>query len=328
MAYYDIPDLQTWKKDSSVLLARRSRDRVLQVIDRLVSTYHTPGYADSRPELLFYLRSALDFWQRKVNVVPENKPPDGVNPPNALPQRPVFSGKQKRGDAIGELAGIVQFRLIQMHELGPDTDLDDVLFEAYGRENQGRDQDAYELNIAQGDTSVFLYMREDGERRKCKLRFRDGLAWRWYDAPKQRGTGRAEGYDLFDTIAHEEIQDHREDKTTLFAMDRRGRVYAGFDIDIVYFHHSTFLAGDTTLSAGRMRAERGRIVLIESDSGHYKPGHQQMRTLLARLQLCGADLTRTRVLRHFNPHTKEKKDKQFTAAEILGSYGKWPDGVT
>jgi hypothetical protein len=42
------------------------------------------------------------------------------------------------------------------------------------------------------------------------------------------------------------------------------------------FHHSSFLAGETALCAGTIKIDRGRLIEINNESGHYTPGLQDL----------------------------------------------------
>jgi hypothetical protein len=308
--YADIPTSNTWQSDSSADFPVRAGDRVLQTIDDLVLAYNDVEKVDSRPEILFYLRSALTFWSKKVNVIPKNTAPDNVNPTNALPHTAVFSGREQGSNSIVELLSIVSKKLIEHHSLNSSEALDDTLFNTYGKPNDDLRNDKKVITTYPERNLTFVFLEEDGLRRKYKLRFRDGIAWRWY-------SGKSE-YAHLDTTDNTESQ--MKDKMTHFVMDRRGRVYAGFDMNVKWFKHSSLIGGQATLAAGRLGAENGRITRVQNDSGHYEPGHQQMRNFLERLLLYGADLSRIVIVRHLDKH-------EFTAAAVRASRGGWPDGL-
>ncbi|MFN7995045.1 MAG: hypothetical protein U0Q18_15665 [Bryobacteraceae bacterium] len=307
--YADIPSLVTWQSDSTEYFPSRPTDRVLKAVDDLVAAYNDLNAGGSGPEILFYLRSALVFWAKKVNVVPKNTPPDGVRPLNALPRTAVFSGSDQGNRAIAELLAIVTKKLVEHHSLNSPDALDGALFNTYSKPNEDEANDTKYLKRCREQGLSYVYLEEDGLRRKYKLRFRDGIAWRWYD--------RTSEYAHFDTTDNTESQ--MRDKMTHFVMDRRGRLYAGFDLSVKWFKHSSLIGGQGTLAAGRLGAQDGRITRIENDSGHYEPGHQQMRNLLERLHLYGADLSHAVILRHMDKH-------EFSAAEVRASRGQWPDG--
>lgn len=309
--YTDIPNLSTWQSDSSVYFPVRSSDPVLQTIDNLVSAYNDSGNGESHPEILYYLRGSLVFWSKKVNVVPKNTAPDNTNPQNALPQTAKFSSNAEGNKAVGELLAIVTTKLTALHILSSPELLDETLFGIYGKANDDQNNDNKLLKRATQEGISYVYLEEDGLRRKYKLRFRGGIAWRWYSVKS--------AYALFDTTDNLESQSN--DQMTHFIMDRRGRIYAGFDKDVRWFKHSSLIGGQATLAAGRLRAQDGKITQVQNDSGQHEPGHQQMRNLLERLHLYGADLSNTVIIRH---HDK----KRFSAAEVRGRRGAWPDGNT
>lgn len=309
--YTEIPTLTAWQSDSAAYLPVRTNDRVLQAIDGLVSAYGDSDNVESRPEILFYLRGSLIFWSKKVNVVPKNTAPDNVSPHNVLPQTAVFSSNAEGKTAVDELLAIVTTKLTELHTLTSSEALDDALFGIYGKGNDAQSYDDRMIERAKKEGKTYVYLVEDGLRRKYKLRFRNGVAWRWYSVKS--------AYALFDTT--DNLESQSSDKMTHFIMDRRGRIYAGFDKDVAWFKHSSLIGGQGTLAAGRLGAQDGKITVIENDSGHYEPGHQQMRNLLERLHLYGADFSKTVILRH-------NDKKQFSAEAVRGKRGAWPDGKT
>lgn len=60
------------------------------------------------------------------------------------------------------------------------------------------------------------------------------------------------------------------------------------------FHHSSFLAGGTTLAAGRLTAENGKLRSISAYSGHYRPTNQNLGGFLAFLEENGINLNEIR----------------------------------
>jgi hypothetical protein len=303
--YTAIPTLDVWQKDSSAVLSVRASDPVLQVIDSLVAASHRVGMQEIRQETLFYLRQALKFWLKKVNVVPANQAPEGLSSTN-LPKTAKFSGREGRTDAISALLSIVNDGLRDLLHVASDPMLAIRLNELYGADNHGVASDQQWLH-KHADVSVFL--TTEATQRKYKLRFREGVAWRWVDT----------GYVRFDSTDNRESESN--DQMVHFVMDQRGRIYAGFDKDAVWFKHSSLVGGQNAHAAGRMKLQSGLVTFVENDSGHYQPAHQQMRNLLRRLQLYGAPLTGTTVRR-----ISDKKT--FAATEMLANQGAWPDGYT
>ncbi|KAK9283677.1 hypothetical protein L1049_011927 [Liquidambar formosana] len=56
------------------------------------------------------------------------------------------------------------------------------------------------------------------------------------------------------------------------------------------FHHSSFLAGGTTLAAGRLMAEGGKLRSVSSYSGHYRPTDKNLGSFLTFLKENGVNL--------------------------------------
>lgn len=304
LQYQAIPTLAAWKSDSGVTFAIRSSDRVLQAIDSFVDAYHNPNLSAVRQETLFYLRQALLFWLKNLNAVPKNTPPTGLNATN-LPNTAKFAGKEDRRGALVALLVIVNQEMRQLVNVQSDAALAAALKGIYGADNHGVGADQDWLH-RHANMSVFL--TDEGTQRRYKLRFRECIAWRWNAVQG--------GYTRFDSTDNSESETN--DQMVHFVMDQRGRIYAGFDKDVVWFKHSSLVGGANAFAAGRMKVVSGIVTFIENDSGHYHPGHQHMRNLLRQLQLYGGYVGTTVVRR-----VGDKKT--FSAAAVLSSHTSWPD---
>jgi hypothetical protein len=305
--YYQIPTLGTWQSDSSVWYASRSSDHALTAIDNLVSAYHNPALGGMQAETLFYLRSAILFWLKRINVVPGNNAPTGLNSTN-LPATAKVNGNASRAPALQHLLDVVNSELRTIFNASSDGGLRLQLMQTYGANNQGAVSDQQWLGN-QGHAAVSVYLVGAGMQRKYKLRFRSGVAWRWNPVTN--------AYSVFDSTDNRESEIN--DQMVHFVMNQKGAIYAGFDKNAVWFKHSSLVGGEDALAAGRMKVQHGSITLIENDSGHYAPIFKHMLNVLHRLQMYGSDLTNTRVRR--------VSDKAvFTAAYMLASLTSWPDG--
>lgn len=65
----------------------------------------------------------------------------------------------------------------------------------------------------------------------------------------------------------------------IFVMSPERRIYSNSKV-IGFFHHSTFLGGGATMSAGCLRVLDGQIRGVNLASGHYKPGPRQLLNFL------------------------------------------------
>ncbi|CAL4904214.1 unnamed protein product [Urochloa decumbens] len=80
----------------------------------------------------------------------------------------------------------------------------------------------------------------------------------------------------------------------IFVMSTAKRLYAGKKERGV-FQHSSFLAGGTTIAAGRFTAENGLIKSIWAYSGHYKPSAENLSNFMNFLEENGVDLKEVEV---------------------------------
>ncbi|CAM0145136.1 unnamed protein product [Urochloa decumbens] len=107
----------------------------------------------------------------------------------------------------------------------------------------------------------------------------------------------------------------------IFVMSTAKRLYAGKKERGV-FQHSSFLAGGTTIAAGRFTAENGIIKSIWAYSGHYKPSAENLSNFMNFLEENGVDLKEVEV----RSSTKEDYNEdpvpdgsQYLSAEFMGS---------
>ncbi|CAK7325292.1 unnamed protein product [Dovyalis caffra] len=82
----------------------------------------------------------------------------------------------------------------------------------------------------------------------------------------------------------------------IFVMSTCKKLYAGLKKKGA-FHHSSFLAGATTLAAGRLTAENGKLRSVSAYSGHYRPTNQNLDSFLAFLKENGIKLNEIQVLK-------------------------------
>ncbi|KAI6697876.1 hypothetical protein NL676_017995 [Syzygium grande] len=75
----------------------------------------------------------------------------------------------------------------------------------------------------------------------------------------------------------------------IFVMSTSKKLYAGEKKKGV-FHHSSFLAGGTTIAAGRLVAEHGVLKSISAYSGHYRPTEDRLDSFLSFLKENGVNL--------------------------------------
>jgi hypothetical protein len=61
------------------------------------------------------------------------------------------------------------------------------------------------------------------------------------------------------------------------------------------FHHSSFVEGGAVLAAGGIVVQRGRILKLTADSGHYRPSFESFMLTVQQLRDMGADLGDTQL---------------------------------
>ncbi|KAI3923123.1 hypothetical protein MKX01_014506 [Papaver californicum] len=80
----------------------------------------------------------------------------------------------------------------------------------------------------------------------------------------------------------------------IFVMSTFKKIYAG-EKKKGCFHHSSFLAGGTTLAAGRLVAENGELKSISAYSGHYRPTDENLNSFKDFLSENGVNLNEVQI---------------------------------
>ena len=254
--FQDMPTYAQWKKDSGVLFAMRTSDPVLRQIDGLIKIYWM--MPDSRSEICYQLYRVSKYWTKNIGGK--------------------VKGAVGRKDAIEELNAFLSREFMRIYDLDRE-DLDQLLTMVYGKPVHV----AYEDNEVFNENRSTQYIRDETERRRYKLVFRKGLAY------KRMTEGGLEKYDTKDETGKDD-----EPGEAIFVMDRDGRIYTG-SYARSQFHHSSFLAGGWSLAAGVMKITRGQVETVCPDSGHYQPGVQQMLNVVERLKTYDVNLTKLTV---------------------------------
>ncbi|RZC93111.1 hypothetical protein C5167_041892 [Papaver somniferum] len=80
----------------------------------------------------------------------------------------------------------------------------------------------------------------------------------------------------------------------IFVMSTSKKLYGG-EKKKGCFHHSSFLAGGTTLAAGRLVAENGKLKTISAYSGHYRPTEENLDSFKDFLSENGVNLDEVQI---------------------------------
>jgi hypothetical protein len=319
--YDSFPTQEVWETDSAApgwgYSTWRMSDPTLGIIDELVRRYNDPNEVAVQIDILFYLFQATNFWLNKLNKDSDNtgEPIQGLTGAR-LPVAKKVVGSVDRRSAMSALKTITG-ELLAAHT-HHDTAAASVtsLELVYGKASHGVGlhvgSDAHQIAQIQGIGEVAIFLQQAHLQRRYKLRFRDGVAWRW-DANAGENA-------IFDTRNNSESESL--DQLTHFVMNTRGHIFAGFDKTAMWFKHSSLIGGANAYSAGRIKIVAGRVVEVVNDSGHYAPTVLQMRNLLFRLKLYGCNVDAINV-RRIHP----APIGSFPGANILRSGASWPDGV-
>lgn len=212
--------------------------------------------ADSQLEISYQLYRATAYWKKHIGGK--------------------VKGSERRLDAIEALNTFILGEFARVFDVDP-SQAEEVMILAFGKP----------VHVHYEDTEVFNenrtvdYLIDERRRREFKLVFRKGLAYKRNEA----------GLYLYDT---KDEKGKDGPGSAIFVMDRDGRIFTG-SYSRGDFHHSSFLAGGWSLSAGVMVVTDGQVISVCPDSGHYQPSKQQMLNVVERLKTYGVNLQKLTV---------------------------------
>lgn len=301
--------LQAWKAYSAVPSSLcegpvfRSSDHVLVQIDKLVAAYREPQYISLKLDILAHLYWATQFWVKKLNK-PE-----------------AFKGRNERVESISELRDLCRDKLEKRLHNASGSSFEEKLIDQFGLSVK----EGIKQNDLRAAERGMPYLTQESDRRRFKLSFRHGIAYRWtYTMDDEKSQ-----LEIYDTKKFNDTGSRQfENDVGLFVMGTNGRIYTGVDKSQYRGHvHSYFFAGEPVFTAGMMRVEDGRVATLSGSSGHYGPQAFHMLTVLNRLAAYDVNIGRI-IMRRVNDKVGDKKvgDKEeCKATDFLNRRG-WPTG--
>jgi hypothetical protein len=114
--------------------------------------------------------------------------------------------------------------------------------------------------------------------------------------PPAGAAGGRQGTPLEPPAASSAIKDTIREKPCkwIYVLDTQRRLF----VHAKYrgkFHHSSFVEGGAVLAAGGIVVQRGRILKLTADSGHYRPSFESFMLTVQQLRDMGADLGDTQL---------------------------------
>ena len=81
----------------------------------------------------------------------------------------------------------------------------------------------------------------------------------------------------------------------IYVIDREGQLYVSFESEKDRVHHSSLLAGGAVACAGELLVFQGELLLLNNQSGHYRPPPAALRQAVDALTRAGLDLSKVKV---------------------------------
>lgn len=289
VTYNQMPGLEKWLHDSSVTLAFRNSDPILKDIDYLIASANKR--ADLKEIVLCDLFFSLDYWLKVYRSHPKKM-------------------EARRSPAIFALYQFVVRELCRIFHCSVNT-LPRELELMFGRSLSAAGVST------DGDGSHVRYLSA-AELRRYRLYFKGGKAYQfpWWEGASGGALRLAESKYAYDPKAA--VKNAEMDPNFGFFVMTMGRELYMAKHEISSgsrMFHSSYNHGNTTMAAGSMLIEAGRIKAIQANSGHYQPHANNMLALLQALRMFSVPLgeitmisydgkTRVNALSYVKDHAK------------------------
>lgn len=306
--YSYIPDVATFKRDSSVSMAIRSQDKILVHIDWLVERYHLNHFdpkrhgKEKRMEMVILcdLFLALNAWIKVYHDSFQGK--DSA-----------ANARKQRYPAVLALFGAVVKRLCS--ELGcAQNALGERIDEMFGRD---LNKEAVHRDLALG---LAAYLSK-AALKLSKLHFRGGLAYQynWWEGKGNWKLVPADSKHAYDPTIGRVMSRPLKNFGPYVCTVEREFFMARHSIGTQQepgIYHSAYNGGRPLMGAGTMLIENGEVRGIRNDSGHYLPDPLNFAGVLQALDMYGVRLKHVRLFSY--------KDKNLgDALDFLHSHLDW-----
>jgi hypothetical protein len=312
ITYSEIPDSDTWAKDSSVMLAIRKNEPGLLRIDQLLEMY---GFAPKNKPgvwglILCDLFLTIEYW---------------------FSMREKFKGKVNEG-RLPAMRALFEVTVAKLGPFFADRDGKPAsapqvsnamkLFVGAGMSNHGYLAD---------DTMGFEKFTNE-QVYSYRLWFKGGLAYQmpWWTANPAGHFELASSKHGYLPVrrpkaGHSQVADNLVGWAPFIMTLDRFIYMAKHDFDANrksgnYFH-SSYNNGQRVTMAGTMNIHNGQITGIRMDSGHYQPGLHNLVALIWALKMYGVDLKKISLLTYTGDWVND--DVMLSAEEFAISGQTW-----
>jgi len=276
-----IPSKADFQRATNLKVAitdKRTTDTILNRIDALIDAFHAERAEPAQAILLAKLYYATDAWLKKADR--------GESGVNARRKPAVYELFVQAVQELSRVTGV------------PVNLLPNWLAETFGKSMV---EHGAELDIRDNLADYLSEM----DVRKFRISFRGGLAYqqRWWT--NRTDWVLASSANVATGTAPLAAAQGNPDANVItagfsgYVMSQGGDLYTGPHFAPAVAkdrkqnsgrYHSSYFGGEAVLSAGEIKIERGRIVEINTSSGHYQPTAAHMRTAIETLAMHGVAL--------------------------------------
>ncbi len=267
------PQFQAATDLTFVTSAKRPTDTVLCRIDELLDLYHGTENEKLKMMLLGRIYFATDMWIRLAD------------------SGDVSVNSRRRDGVFGFYTAVVN-RLCEITGIeGKQNLLPNWLTETFGREMT---EHGAEVDV-EGDSADYMTPTQAA---KYKLKFIGGMAYQesWWTNSNASVLANTIGVDdRTGGIGKRPIAvDSGGYVVTLSGMFYHGPHYSKAGTIKGRFH-SSYTSGEAVRCAGVMKIENGKVIRIDTDSGHYQPGDPHLVMAVEALSAYGVSMKDLRV---------------------------------
>ena len=267
--YKEIPKPSTWKSDSSVFMATRKSDIVLDRIDHLIAAYHKTIEAPLKFVYLSDIFMTADYWLKLL----------GMKQSGAKVHIDLETGREKPMWALYRCAAAQLRKTLGCTINGLPRELELMW---------GRSLSWCGVDVDMKKQCAEYISRS--EAAKYRLWFRNGMAWMlpWWNTSGGDKPELANSRHAYDAKAMAKRIDAKDYGFFVLTMSRdlymaKHRVFGGEGNP--GFYHSSYVAGDSVQCSGTMLIEGGVVKRIRLNSGHYMPHESNLRALIMALRM-------------------------------------------
>ncbi len=270
MTYSTVPSASKFQSDSSVAFATRKHDIVLHRIDGLLEARAYTKDAAKRFIFLSDLYFTTDYWLKMFTGNPTVMLPKREKAVHALFTVCAFELCKFFGCTINGLPRELEFMWGRtLTDCGAKKDFVDRCAKFLTR----AEASIYRLWFKGGRAYMLPWYQTGGDMRQKVVA---NSKWAYSKEAQTRNGKPADDYGFFVLTMSRDLY--------------MAKHFGGANNSEKGFYHSAYVAGEAVACSGTMLIQEGVVKKIRTNSGHYQPHANNVRTLIMALRMWGVPL--------------------------------------